>query len=278
MLEAFEVFSTADAWIGLLTLSLLEIVLGIDNIVFIAILTAKLPEHQQARAYRLGLFGAMFMRVGLLFAISWVMSLQDPLFAVLGEELSGRDLILLAGGAFLIYKAVQEIYEKVEGHSDEQVQGWFKGLPGIIGQIMVMDLIFSLDSVVTAVGMVDEIIVMIVAVVLAILVMLIFAKPIGDFVNRHPSMKILALSFLLLIGVMLVAEGFGQHVNKGYIYFAMGFGLIIELLNMRLRKKVTVEGEENPIELPDGDEHNEASEKDSPEISVKKTPVDKFPD
>ncbi|MEM6957015.1 MAG: TerC family protein [Myxococcota bacterium] len=234
-----EIFSTADAWVGLLTLTLLEVILGIDNIVFIAILTAKLPEHQQAKAYRLGLFGAMFMRVALLFAISWVMGLEDTLFSVFGKDFSGRSLILLAGGLFLIYKAVQEIYEKVEGHEETQISGWFKGLTGVVIQIMIMDIIFSLDSVVTAVGMVEDIEVMIAAVVIAILIMLIFAKPIGDFVNTHPSMKILALAFLLLIGVMLVSEGFGQHIDKGYIYFAMAFGFVIELLNMRLRKKAS---------------------------------------
>jgi len=234
----FEVFTHADAWIALLSLTALELILGIDNIVFIAILTARLPKDQQKTAYRLGLMGAMGTRIALLFAINWVMHLENGLFTVLGEEISGRDIILLIGGLFLIGKSVTEIYEKVEvEHDEDGVKGWSKGLVGVVVQIMILDIVFSLDSVITAVGMVDEIEVMVIAVVIAILLMLVFAKPIGDFVNRHPSMKILALSFLLLIGVLLVAEGLGKHVDKGYIYFAMGFGLIIELLNMRFRKK-----------------------------------------
>ncbi len=255
-----EIFATADAWVGLLTLVILEIILGIDNVVFIAILTAKLPREQQKSAYRLGLFGAMFMRVALLFAISWVMRLTDELFQIFGRGISGRDLILLSGGMFLIWKAVQEIYEKVEGHEDESVKGWFKGLAGVVIQIMLMDIIFSLDSVVTAVGMVDHIEIMVVAVIIAVLVMLVFAKPVGDFVNTHPSMKILALSFLMLIGVMLVAEGLGEHIDKGYIYFAMAFGLGIELLNMRLRKKVSKEEEIPPHDALDGDEGTEGED------------------
>lgn len=233
----FDAFMTADAWIGLLTLTLLEIILGIDNIVFIAILTAKLPKEQQPLAYRLGLGAAMLSRIALLFAISWVMHLTSTLFTVFGEDISGRDLIMLGGGLFLIGKAVQEIYEKVEGGDEEEVEGWSKGLWGVVGQIMIMDVIFSLDSVVTAVGMVDDIEVMVTAVVISVGVMLVFARPVGEFVNEHPSMKILALAFLLLIGVMLVGEGLGRHLDKAFIYFAMGFGLVIELLNMRFRKK-----------------------------------------
>ncbi len=233
-----EIFSHADTWVALASLAALEIILGIDNIVFIAILTAKLPKHQQQTAYRLGLGAAMLSRIGLLFAISWVMHLTRPLFTVLGHDLSGRSLILLGGGLFLIAKSAHEVYEKVEGAGEEEVSGWAKSLPGVVAQIMVLDIIFSLDSVITAVGMVDHIEVMVIAIVLAVLVMLAFAKPVGDFVNRHPSMKILALSFLMLIGVLLVAESLGQHLDKAYIYFAMGFGLMIELLNMRFRKKV----------------------------------------
>jgi len=232
-----ETFATADAWIALLTLTTLEIILGIDNIVFIAILTARLPKAQQKLAYRLGLGGAMFTRIALLLAISWVMNLTNGLFTVLGQEISGRDLILIVGGLFLIGKSVHEIYEKVEMHEEEAVEGWSKTLAGVITQIMILDIVFSLDSVITAVGMVDEVEVMVVAIVIAVLVMLVFARPVGDFVNRHPSMKILALSFLMLIGVVLVADGLDQHLPKGYIYFAMGFGLSMELLNMRLRKK-----------------------------------------
>lgn len=232
-----EIFTTADAWIALLTLTTLEIILGIDNIVFIAILTARLPKEQQKLAYRLGLGGAMVTRIGLLLAISWVMQLTNPLFTLFGEEISGRDLILIIGGLFLIGKSVHEIYEKVEVHEDEKVAGWSTTLAGVITQIMILDIVFSLDSVITAVGMVDEVEVMVVAIIIAVIVMLIFARPVGDFVNRHPSMKILALSFLMLIGVVLVADGLDQHIPKGYIYFAMGFGLLMELLNMRLRKK-----------------------------------------
>jgi len=234
-----ELFSDPQAWIGLLTLTALEIVLGIDNIVFIAILTARLPEEKQPLAYRLGLAGAMVTRVALLLAINWIMGLTAPLFTVLEHEMSGRDLILLVGGLFLIGKSAHEIYEKVEVVDEDGVPtgGVEAGMAGVIVQIMIMDIIFSLDSVITAVGMVKDVEIMIIAVVIAILVMLIFAKRIGDFVNAHPSMKILALAFLLLIGVLLTAEGFGKHIEKGYIYFAMGFALLVELANMRFRKK-----------------------------------------
>ena len=232
-----ELISNPDAWIALATLTLLEIVLGIDNIVFIAILASRLPVEKQAIAYRLGLLGAMVTRVALLMTINWVMQLTDPLFEVLDHSFSGRNLILLGGGLFLIAKSTQEMYEKVEGEPEEDIQGWFSGLPGVVAQIMVLDIIFSLDSVITAVGMAEHIEVMVAAVVIAIGVMLLFAKQIGDFVNRYPSMKILALAFLLLIGVLLTAEGLGQHINKGYIYFAMAFALMVELLNIRFRAK-----------------------------------------
>ena len=232
-----ELLTNPDAWIALFTLTLLEIVLGIDNIVFIAILASRLPVEKQELAYRLGLLGAMVTRVALLLTINWVMQLTQPLFEVIGHSFSGRDLILLGGGLFLIAKSAQEIYEKVEGELEEDIQGWFSGLAGVVGQIMILDIIFSLDSVITAVGMAEDIEVMVTAVVIAIGVMLLFAKQIGDFVNRYPSMKILALSFLLLIGVLLTAEGLGQHINKGYIYFAMAFALMVELLNIRFRTK-----------------------------------------
>jgi predicted tellurium resistance membrane protein TerC len=232
-----ELLTNPDAWIALATLTLLEIVLGIDNIVFIAILASRLPVEKQALAYRLGLLGAMVTRVALLMTINWVMQLTDPLFEILGRSFSGRDLILLGGGLFLIAKSTQEIYDKVEGEPEEDIQGWFNGLPGVVAQIMVLDIIFSLDSVITAVGMAEHIEVMVTAIVIAIGVMLLFAKQIGDFVNTYPSMKILALSFLLLIGVLLTAEGLGQHINKGYIYFAMAFALMVELLNIRFRAK-----------------------------------------
>ena len=236
-----ELLSNPDAWVALLTLTLLEIVLGIDNIVFIAILASRLPVEKQALAYRLGLIGAMVTRIALLMTINWVMQLTEPLFEVLGHPFSGRDLILLGGGLFLIAKSAQEIYDKVEGEHQEDIAGWFHGLPGIVAQIMVLDIIFSLDSVITAVGMAEDIEVMVTAVVIAIGVMLLFAKQIGDFVNKYPSMKILALSFLLLIGVLLTAEGLGQHINKGYIYFAMAFALMVELINIRFRSKQEAE-------------------------------------
>jgi predicted tellurium resistance membrane protein TerC len=232
-----ELLTNPDAWIALATLTLLEIVLGIDNIVFIAILASRLPVEKQAIAYRLGLLGAMVTRVALLMTINWVMQLTEPLFEILEHTLSGRDLILLGGGLFLIAKSTQEMYEKIEGEPDGDIKGWFNGLPGVVAQIMILDVIFSLDSVITAVGMAEHIEVMVTAIVIAIGVMLLFAKQIGDFVNKHPSMKILALSFLLLIGVLLTAEGLGQHINKGYIYFAMAFALIVELLNIRFRAK-----------------------------------------
>ena len=235
-----EIFSHPDAWIALLTLMSLEIILGIDNVVFIAILTEKLPAEQQKLAYNLGLGAALLSRLALLFAISWVMHLTTPLFELLGHEMTGRHLILLGGGLFLIAKAAHEIYEKVEIDEEEAMAARGKvSLAGTVLQIMILDVVFSLDSVITAVGMVEEIEIMVVAVVVAVGVMLLGARPIGNFVNRHPSMKLLALSFLMLIGVLLTAEGFGQHISKGYIYFAMGFSVVIELLNMRFRKKHT---------------------------------------
>ena len=237
MTEFITLFADPQTWIALIALASLEIVLGIDNIVFIAILTSKLPESQQPLAYRIGLLGAMGTRIALLLAISWIMGLTEPLFSVLSQSFTGRDLILLIGGLFLIGKSAHEIYEKVELLEHGGEAGAKGGLGSVVVQIMLMDIIFSLDSVITAVGMVEEVAIMIIAVIIAIGVMLVFAKSIGDFVNRHPSMKLLALSFLLLIGVLLTAEGLGQHVNKGYIYFAMSFALIVELLNMRFRKR-----------------------------------------
>ncbi len=230
-----------EVLLSLLTLTTMEIVLGIDNIVFISILTSKLPAAQEPRARRLGLTLALILRLALLFTISWVMRLTDPLFTlpILRRAVSGKDLILLGGGLFLVAKATHEIYEKLEvadrGGPDGGRRKASFGL--IISQILVLDLVFSLDSVITAVGMSDLIPVMAVAMVIAVGVMLAFAGSIGVFVNRHPSVKILALSFLLLIGVMLVAEGLGQHLSKGYIYFAMAFSLGVELLNMRFRRR-----------------------------------------
>ena len=229
---------TSENLIALLTLSSLEIVLGIDNIVFISILVGKLPRAQQAGARSVGLMLAMGMRIALLLAISWVMSLTQPLFGALGHSFSGRDMILLLGGLFLVAKATWEIHDKLEG-SEHGAGGAARPVASygaVLAQIVLLDIVFSLDSVITAVGMAREIAVMIAAVVIAVLVMLIFAGTISAFIERHPTMKMLALSFLLLIGVVLIADGFGQHVSKGYIYFAMAFSLFVEILNLRLRR------------------------------------------
>jgi predicted tellurium resistance membrane protein TerC len=232
-----ELFSSENL-IALLTLSSLEIVLGIDNIVFISILVGKLPPAQQAGARSVGLMLAMGMRIALLLAISWVMGLTRPLLVLLDHAFSGRDLILLFGGLFLVAKATWEIHDKLEGSEHTTAAAAAKSVSyrGVLVQIVLLDIVFSLDSVITAVGMARAIEVMIAAVVIAVLVMLIFAGAIGAFIERHPTMKMLALSFLLLIGVVLIADGFGQHVSKGYIYFAMAFSLFVELLNLRLRK------------------------------------------
>ena len=233
-----ELLSQPDTYVSLLTLTAMEIVLGIDNIVFISILTGKLPPAQQPAARNLGLALALVFRLALLFAISWVMGLTAPLFSVLGKTFSGRDLILLGGGLFLVAKATHEMYEKLEvAHTEAKGALGARAFGLTLAQILLLDVVFSLDSVITAVGMARHVFVMVIAMVVAVGVMLVFAGRIGDFVNRHPSMKILALSFLLLIGVMLVAEGMGQHIGKGYIYFAMAFSLGVELLNMRLRRK-----------------------------------------
>lgn len=221
--------------IALLTLTALEVVLGIDNVVFITIVTGRLPQEQQAKARRIGLFAAMFMRIVLLLAIAWIMGLTKELFTVFKHGFTGRDLILLIGGLFLLGKATFEIHHKLEGAGDHGAHAKaVKSFGAVIVQVMLLDLVFSLDSVITAVGMVQSRMVMIVAVVLAVLVMLIFAGAVSRFVERHPTIKMLALSFLLLIGVVLVAEGFGAHVSKGYIYFAMAFSLAVELLNLRV--------------------------------------------
>jgi predicted tellurium resistance membrane protein TerC len=235
-----ELFTTA-ALGTFFTLSLMEIVLGVDNIVFISILTSRLPKEQEAKARNIGLALALVMRLGLLFSIKWIMGLTKPLFSIpiLGQPVSGKELILLAGGLFLIGKSTHEIYAKLEGAHEEK-PGTGKGsatFKGVLIQILLLDLVFSLDSVITAVGMVKQIPIMAAAMITAVVVMLLCAGAVGGFVNRHPSVKILALSFLLLIGVMLVADGCGQHFPKGYIYFAMAFSLIVELFNMRFRKK-----------------------------------------
>ncbi|ACG71298.1 Integral membrane protein TerC [Anaeromyxobacter sp. K] len=232
-----ELLGQADTWISLVTLSAMEIVLGIDNVVFLTILAGRLPQEQQGRARKLGLSFALLTRLGLLFAISWVMGLTRPLFSVLGREVSGRDLILLGGGLFLIAKATHEIHDKLEvEHAEERKAGGGAAFWAVIVQIALLDIVFSLDSVITAVGMAKHLPVMVAAMVLAVGVMLVFADAIGGFVERHPTIKMLALSFLILIGVMLVAEGLGKHIEKGYVYFAMAFSLGVELLNMRVRK------------------------------------------
>jgi predicted tellurium resistance membrane protein TerC len=231
---------TADALLSLVSLSAMEIVLGIDNVVFIAILTARLPGAQQQLARRLGMTMALGIRIVMLFFITWLMSLTRPLFTVplLREDISGRDIILILGGLFLIFKATWEMYDKLEvDHHDTARKSGRAGFAFTIAQILVLDIVFSLDSVITAIGMSNHLPVMITAMVIAMLVMLVSMGAIGGFVERHPSVKILALSFLLLIGVMLVVEGMGQHVSKAYIYFAMAFSLLVELLNMRYRKK-----------------------------------------
>ena len=227
-----------EIWIALATLTALEIVLGIDNVVFISILAGKLPPEQQARARRLGLGLAMFIRIGLLFSIVWIIRLTAPLFTVLEQEISGRDLILLVGGLFLLAKSTHEIHQKLEGEPGEISMRTAASFSGVIVQILLLDIVFSLDSVITAVGMVDQIVVMVAAVVIAVGFMLVFAGPISSFVERHPTVKMLALSFLLLIGFALIAEGLDQHIPKGYIYFAMAFSLGVEMLNLRLRRKV----------------------------------------
>ena len=232
-----ELFTQPDIYVGLLTLTAMEIVLGIDNVIFISILAGKLPPAQQPMARRVGLVLALLMRLALLFAISWVMGLTTPLFAVLGAAFSGRDLILLGGGLFLVGKAVHEMHDKLEvAHQNHPRSSGAASFGLILAQILVLDVVFSLDSVITAVGMAQHVPVMVVAMVISMAVMLAFAGRISDFVNRHPTMKILALSFLLLIGVMLIAEGMGQHISKGYIYFAMAFALCVELFNMRMHK------------------------------------------
>jgi predicted tellurium resistance membrane protein TerC len=230
---------TAENGIALLTLTLLEIVLGIDNIVFLSILTSKLPAAQQPRARRIGLLLAMGMRILLLMAIGWIAKLTTPLFTVTRFELSGRDLILLGGGLFLIAKATWEIHDKLEG-TEHHTERRAASFGAVLVQIVLVDAVFSLDSVITAVGLARHLAVMITAVVIAIAVMMAFAEAVSGFVERHPTVKMLALSFLILIGVMLVAEGFGQHVDKGYVYFAMAFSLGVEMLNIRMRKAAPV--------------------------------------
>ena len=232
-----ELLTDPQAWIAFATLTALELVLGIDNIIFISILVDKLPPERREAARKIGLFMAMFMRIGLLMVLAWIVGLVAPLFTVMGQSISGRDLILILGGLFLIWKSTGEIHQSLEGdegHGSGAAQATFTA---VILQIMVVDLVFSLDSIITAVGMVDELAVMIAAVIGSVGLMMLFAGPIGRFVSEHPTIKMLALAFLVVVGVVLVAEGFGHHVPKGYVYFGMAFSLAVEMLNIRLRKR-----------------------------------------
>jgi predicted tellurium resistance membrane protein TerC len=233
----------AELIVALVTLTVLEIVLGVDNVIFISILSGKLPKDQQKRARRAGLFAAMFMRIALLFSITWIARLTTPLFSVASHPLSGRDLVLIVGGLFLLFKSTREIHERLEGASEHSGKA-AASFASVIAQVMVLDIVFSLDSVITAIGMANDLRVMVAAVVLAVLVMMLAAEPISAFVEEHPTIKVLALSFLLLIGMSLIGEGFGQHIPKGYIYFAMGFSVFVEMVNIRVRKKA-----EHPVKL-----------------------------
>jgi predicted tellurium resistance membrane protein TerC len=256
-----DTLTDPQVWIALATLTFLEIVLGVDNIIFISILSGKLPPDQQPRARQLGLLGAMGTRVLLLLSLSWIIRLTTPLFTI-GQDISGRDLILILGGLFLIGKSTYEIHDKLEGeegHASKRVPASFTS---VIVQIMLLDIVFSLDSVITAVGMVDVLWVMIAAVMIAVGIMMISAEPISTFVHKHPTVKMLALSFLLLIGLSLILEGFDHHIPKGYIYFAMGFSVFVEMINLRLRKT-------QPVHL-----HERYSEHDTPAGSAK-TPATK---
>ncbi|MBX7053898.1 MAG: TerC family protein [Pyrinomonadaceae bacterium] len=246
-----EWIADPQIWIAFVTLAVLELVLGIDNVIFISILSGKLPEKDQKRARLIGLSLALIMRVILLFSLTWVMGLVEPLFTVMGHSVSGRDLILLIGGLFLIFKSTHEIHGSLEGSEGDSSKKVYAGFTGVIIQIMLLDIVFSLDSVITAIGMVSNVWIMIAAVVVSIIAMMLFAGSIGAFVQRHPTVKMLALAFLLLIGVTLIAEGMHQHISKGYIYFAMAFSVFVEVLNIRLRKKA------KPVIL-----HNQFSDED----------------
>jgi predicted tellurium resistance membrane protein TerC len=245
-----ELLTDPQAWIAFATLTALELVLGIDNIIFISILVDKLPAAKRDFARRLGLFMAMFMRVGLLLVLAWIVGLVAPLFSVAGEDISGRDLILILGGLFLIWKSTTEVHQSLEGGHEQKSSAAGATFTSVILQIMIIDLVFSLDSIITAVGMVDDVRVMIAAVVASVLLMMLFAPPIGRFVSDHPTIKMLALSFLVVVGVVLVAEGFDHHVPKGYVYFAMAFSLGVEMLNIRTRAKAAKRVALNPPHIP----------------------------
>lgn len=255
----FDWLTNPEMWIALGTLAALEIVLGIDNIIFISVLVARLPKHQRDLARRLGLGLAMFARLGLLFSISLVMGLTAPVFTLLDQAISGRDMILIVGGLFLLAKATHEIHNSLEGETEQADTSVPVGLGMMLLQIAILDLVFSLDSVITAVGLVNEVSVMATAIILAVLVMMFAARPIGDFVDAHPTIKILALSFLILVGVTLMVEGFDVHVPKGYIYFAMAFSVAVEMINIRIRARHTP-----PVKLHHrySDEQHQALKKD----------------
>jgi len=245
-----------EAWVALLTLTALEIVLGIDNIIFISILVGRLPEHQRQRARIQGLGLAMITRIALLLSLAWVMRLTSPIFTLLAQEISGRDLILIIGGLFLLYKSSQEIWENLEGPEKEEEShaGPPSSYVSVLGQIAVIDIIFSLDSVITAVGMAKHVQVMVLAIIIAVGVMMFSAKAIGEFVDRHPSIKMLALSFLILVGVALIGEGLDMHIPKGYIYFAMAFSVLVEMINIRIRKKQRPVHLHKPVQLHETNE------------------------
>jgi predicted tellurium resistance membrane protein TerC len=237
----FDWLADPNAWIALATLTALEIVLGIDNIIFISILVGRLPPERRDLARRLGLTLAMGTRILLLLSLAWIMRLTEPLFTVLGQEISGRDLILIGGGLFLLWKSVHEIHASLEGEQDEPGTAGAAAratFGGVLVQIAIIDIVFSLDSVITAVGLADQVSVMVIAILVSVAVMMFAAKSIGEFVDRHPTIKMLALSFLVLVGVTLIAEGFDTHVPKGYIYFAMAFSIVVEMINIRLRKRI----------------------------------------
>jgi predicted tellurium resistance membrane protein TerC len=232
-----DLITSPEAWIAFATLTALELVLGIDNIIFISILVDKLPLEKREIARRIGLFMAMFMRIGLLLVLSWIVGLVEPMFSVLGQKISGRDAILILGGLFLLWKSTSEIHQTIEGANEQKASPSRHTFFSVIFQIMLIDLVFSLDSIITAVGMVDEVEIMIVAVLTSVGLMMVFARGIGEFVSNHPTIKMLALSFLVVVGMVLIAEGFEHHIPKGYIYFAMAFSVCVEMLNIRLRKK-----------------------------------------
>ena len=245
-----ELLSSPQAWIAFATLTALELVLGIDNIIFISILVDKLPKQRRELARKIGLFMAMFMRIGLLLVLAWVVGLVAPLFTVLGQEISGRDLILITGGLFLIWKSTTEIHQSMEGEEEHGPSAAKATFTSVILQIMVVDIVFSLDSIITAVGMVDDVRLMIAAVVVSVGLMMLFAGPIGRFVSDNPTIKMLALTFLVVVGVVLVAEGFDHKVPKGYVYFAMAFSLGVELLNIRMRKRSGKPVQLHPPRMP----------------------------